>query len=102
MAVSDGGRLAGVLMPGVAVDDPRAQVRDLMVAWTPRLTFPASQPVSRALERLAVLRASLLVLVDDGGGVVGVLDSDGVRSRLEAEGVDGRRVAGRTHPTGAR
>lgn len=90
-AVADEGRLAGILLPG-AVDGrpPGTAVRDLMVPWTPRRSFPATRPLTRALERMAV--EGVLVLVNEEGGVVGVLDPDGVRARLaERDGKGARR-----------
>lgn len=84
-AVAEGGRLAGILLPGaVRGERAGAAVRDLMVPWTPRRSFPAAHPVSRALERMAA--EGVLVLVDPDGGVVGVLDPEGVRARLADRG----------------
>jgi Zn-dependent protease len=83
IAVSDNGRLTGVLLPAhMAKRLPDDRVREAMIPWTPRLTFPAAQPLSRALERLAATDAGVLVVVDEHGAALGILDHGGVRERL--------------------
>ncbi|HVL80641.1 MAG TPA: site-2 protease family protein [Actinomycetota bacterium] len=85
-AVSSGGRLDGVLLPSAfsADVDPFARVRDLMVPWSPRISCSHRLPMSRALEKLSVAADGVLIVVDDAGAVVGVLDHPAVRARLEA------------------
>lgn len=81
-AVADGGRLAGVLLPaeqGTTRATSRS-VADHMIPWAPGITFPAGEPLTRALERLAVQPSGLLVIVNEAGAVVGVLDDDAVRA----------------------
>lgn len=85
-AVSEYGRLTGVLMPSATVGASGRLVRDAMVPWASHLRVEASQPLMRALESLAAEKSGLLVVMDDAGGVVGVLHHDGVRQRLR-EGV---------------
>lgn len=82
LAVTDRGRLTGVLPVGLEVADRGRPARDHMVPWTPRLAYRASDPLPRALELLARGRSGLLVVLDERGSVVGVLDHEGVRDRL--------------------
>lgn len=77
-AVAHEGRLAGVLL-----QNRRGRtVADAMIPWASRLAFPARESLVRALERLAVEETGVLVVVDDSGAALGVLDHAGVRARL--------------------
>jgi Zn-dependent protease len=79
-AVSDAGRLAGVLTPSRI--RPGVRVADLMVPWTAELGMRADAPLTSALERLSAEPASVVVVVDDRGVVRGVLDEGAVRAHL--------------------
>jgi CBS domain-containing protein len=82
-AVEREGRLAGVLTHrGVAVASAATTARDVMVPWTSRLAFPAAESVRRALEHLQTEQSGVLVIVDEGGAAIGILDHAGVRARL--------------------
>ena len=81
-AVSEGSRLAGVLMPTKATRGRRAG--DAMIPWTPDIALPAGAPISLVLEQLAASEAGVLVVLDEGGVVRGVIDSEGVQARLGA------------------
>jgi Zn-dependent protease len=77
-AVSDEGRLAGVLTgPGVR----GGRARDSMIPWTSELGIRADAPLERAIDRLASGQQPLIV-IDEKGVVRGVLDEVAVRSRL--------------------
>jgi Zn-dependent protease len=78
-AVSEDGRLAGVLAEG---HRGRVRTSDVMVPWSPALGMPADAPLMGALKRLADKHAPLVVVVDSAGVVRGVLDEAAVRSRL--------------------
>lgn len=83
-AVSDGPRLAGILMPA-ALDVGRGRpARDVMIPWTPDIALPADASIASVLEHLATSTAGVLVVLDEGGVVRGVIDTDGVRARLGA------------------
>jgi Zn-dependent protease len=81
-AVSDGPRLAGVLMPS-ALDVGRGRpAREVMIPWTPDIALPSDASIPSVLEQLAASTAGVLVVLDEGGVVRGVIDTDGVRERL--------------------
>ncbi len=87
LAVVDDGRLAGVLLPQTLAEPvPTTHVRDLMVPWSPALSFRADRPLTRALERLSDNETGVLILVDDQGAVIGLLDVDGLRERMRTGG----------------
>jgi Zn-dependent protease len=79
-AVSRNGRLAGLVLAG---ERNASSAREAMIPWTSRLAYPARAPLQQALERLAIEDCGVLVVVDDDGSVVGVLDHAGVRARLD-------------------
>lgn len=81
-AVSDGSRLAGVLLPS-ALRSARGQTAaDLMVPWTPEIALDADVPMSAAIQRLTASSSGLLVVLDGSGVVRGVIDDEGLRARL--------------------
>ncbi|MGH2758243.1 MAG: site-2 protease family protein [Actinomycetota bacterium] len=81
-AVSDGPRLAGILMPA-ALDVGRGRpAREVMIPWTPDIALPSDASTASMLEQLAASAAGVLVVLDHGGVVRGVIDTDGVRARL--------------------
>jgi len=82
-AVSDGARLAGILMPQALEVGHGRLARDVMIPWTPDIALPSDAPISSVLEHLATAGAGVLVVLDEGGVVRGVIDADGVRDRLE-------------------
>jgi Zn-dependent protease len=81
-AVSDGSRLAGILMPNAIALGRGMRARDVMIPWTPEIALSADAPISSALERLAASGPGVLVVLDEGGVVRGVIDSEGVQARL--------------------
>ncbi|HYZ93753.1 MAG TPA: site-2 protease family protein [Actinomycetota bacterium] len=81
-AVSDGARLAGILMPHER--DGTQIAADVMIPWTPDIALPSDAPISRVLEQLSTTGSRVLVVLDDAGVVRGVIDSDGVQTRLGA------------------
>jgi Zn-dependent protease len=81
-AVAEGSRLAGVLMPTKAANGRRAG--DVMIPWTSDIALPAAAPISLALEQLASTEAGVLVVLDEGGVVRGVIDAESVQARLGA------------------
>ncbi len=74
-AVADSGRLAGV-----ASGRSGESVRAAMVPWTSDIAVRSTEPVTRALGRLA--RGSVVVVLDENGTVRGVLDPSMVEERL--------------------
>jgi len=90
-AVSDDGRLAGVLLPqAIATASPALAARELMLPWTSALSIPASDPVTSALERLYGGGQRVVIVVDDDGAVVGFIDRPTARECLHADAGDGR------------
>jgi Zn-dependent protease len=79
-AVSDGGRLAGVLAQGRVTAG--ARTGDLMVPWSSDLGMRTDTPLSTAVERLAKGDATLIVVVDERGVVRGVLDEHSIRENV--------------------
>lgn len=84
-AVSDGSRLAGILIPRSMKANRGKRASEAMIPWTPNIGLPADSPLPDALERLAASRAGALVVLDERGVVRGVLDADTVRARLGAD-----------------
>jgi Zn-dependent protease len=85
-AVSMNGRLAGIVTSSrVSTARNASLVRDVMLPWQSGMSFPAEQPLTRALERLAVDDHGVLVVVDKHGSVVGLLDHARVRMHLTPE-----------------
>jgi Zn-dependent protease len=82
-AVSDGSRLAGILMPRTA-DAGDELAGDAMIPWTPEIALQAEAPISRVLEMLATSDSGVLVVLDESGVVRGVIDSEGLQERLGA------------------
>lgn len=84
-AVSDNGRLAGVLPAGAFGADATSAVtvRELMVPWSADLGIKFDTPLERAIERLATGQRTLVV-VDEKGVVKGVLDEGAIRNKLVA------------------
>jgi Zn-dependent protease len=81
-AVSDAGRLAGVLPRQMLKANAGRVARDVMVPWTSGIACSAGEPLERALERLATNHDTVLVVLDEHGVVRGVLDTDAVRERI--------------------
>jgi hypothetical protein len=53
-----------------------------MIPWTPDIALPSDASIPSVLEQLAASSAGVLVVLDEGGVVRGVIDTDGVRERL--------------------
>lgn len=81
-AVSDGPRLAGVLMPASLHVGRGRPAREVMIPWTPDIALSADASISSVLEQLSASTAGVLVVLDEGGVVRGVIDADGVRAKL--------------------
>ncbi len=81
-AVSDGSRLAGVLLPAALSSGRGQRARDVMIPWTPDIALGADVPITSALQRLASSEAGVLVVLDEAGVVRGVIDTEGVRARF--------------------
>ena len=82
-AVSDGGRLAGVLLPAALSAGRGKRAGEVMVPWTPDIALKADVPITAALQRLASTAAGMLVVLDEAGVVRGVIDTECVRARFE-------------------
>jgi Zn-dependent protease len=82
-AVSDGQRLAGILMPGSLWSSRGMSAGAAMIPWSPDIALRSDAPAGAALERLAASPSGVLVVLDEGGIVRGVLDAEGVQARLE-------------------
>jgi Zn-dependent protease len=81
-AVSDGRRLAGILMPGLLTTSQGKRAGDAMIPWTPDIALRSDAPAGTTLERLAASSSGVLVVLDDGGVVRGVLDAEGIQAHL--------------------
>ena len=81
-AVSDGPRLAGILMPGALNVGKGRPAREVMIPWTPDIALSSDASIASVLEQLSATAAGVLVVLDQGGVVRGVIDADGVRARL--------------------
>ena len=80
-AVSDGPRLAGVLMPAALEVGKGRPAREVMIPWTPDISLRSDAAIPAVLEKLSASTAGVPVVLDDGV-VCGVIDADGVRARL--------------------
>ncbi len=81
-AVSDGPRLAGILMPEALATASGKRAGEVMIPWTPDIALNWDVPITSALQRLASPGTAVLVVLDESGIVRGVIDNEGVRARL--------------------
>lgn len=81
-AVSDGSRLTGIVLPSALATGKGKTAGDIMIPWTPDIALNADVPIGSAIQRLVASPSGVLVVLDDGGVVRGVIDTDGVRARL--------------------
>jgi Zn-dependent protease len=81
-AVSDGGRLAGVLTTDSLKTNQGSVAGHVMTPWTADVGVSASEPLEHALERLAAGHDTVLVVLDENGVVRGVLDTEAVREGI--------------------
>lgn len=80
-AVSDGDRLAGILMPSTLLISRGRRASEVMIPWTPEIALEAETPVASVVERLAGPGPGVVIVLENGV-VRGVIDADSVRARL--------------------